>query len=289
MTSLPSNYLPSPEDVTFYREHGWFVCPKVLPDDVVEEALYEVERYYSGERDRRLPISGGFLDWRPGDGPGLRLNDYVSLQSDGLRAFVLQPVIGAIASTLCGDQVMRLFHDQLINKPPAAEGGIGVVGWHTDKAYWETCTSSDLLTAWIPLQDTDEAMGPIAIVDGSHRWPQTDHLRTFRETDLDAMQGRFAPDGAPLKIVPLPMQRGQLSFHHCRAIHGSRPNLSGRNRISLTIHIQDGANRYKPRDADTKPHINEMLCRPQANGMPDYTDPDICPVLTSSRVFGHTT
>jgi len=277
-------FTPSTQDVAFYQEHGWFVCPEVLLDDLMDEINYEVERFHAGERDHLLPISGGHLDWKLGDGPGLRINDYLSLQSHFFREFVLQPVIGRVASILSESAPVRLFHDQLISKPPVEEGGMTVVGLHTDKAYWETCTSSNLLTAWIPLQDTDESMGPLAVVDGSHRWPGTDHLRTFREANLEDMLRQLAPENVDPKTIPLPMKRGQLSFHHCRTIHGSWPNRSDRNRVSLTVHIQDASNEYKPRlSALIKPHINEMLCRPQANGFPDYADPDVCPELRWSQ------
>ena len=28
--------LPTAEDVAFYREHGWYVAPKVLEDEVID-------------------------------------------------------------------------------------------------------------------------------------------------------------------------------------------------------------------------------------------------------------
>lgn len=73
--------LPTDQDVAFYRQHGWFVTPPVIPDDVIEQAIAGAERYYQGERDAVLPVNEGFSDWQPRDGLDLvRNNEFVSLQ-----------------------------------------------------------------------------------------------------------------------------------------------------------------------------------------------------------------
>ena len=274
--------LPSDPDVAFYREHGWWVSPVVLSDEVLDDARHGAARHYAGERDAPLPLAGGYLDWTPEQGAMIRLNDYVSLQNDELRALLFQPVLGAIAARLAGTPVVRLFHDQLVNKPAGLAGAASSIGWHVDAAYWQTCTSRSMLTAWIPFQDCDEAMGPIAMVDGSHRWPDNEWMKTFNDRDLAKLEQSFRTHGEGVKKVPLLMKKGQVSFHHCRTIHGSLPNRSENDRLAFAIHLQDASNRYRKHvDAAGKEtlHINDLLVRRDANGLPDYADPDICPVL----------
>jgi ectoine hydroxylase-related dioxygenase (phytanoyl-CoA dioxygenase family) len=73
-----------------------------------------------------------------------------------------------------------------------------------------------------------------------------------------------------------------VSFHHCRTIHGSRPNTSDRPRLALAVHMQDEANRYVPAtDGSGRllTHLNDFLCRKDLGGHPDYSDPAVCPVL----------
>jgi len=84
----------------------------------------------------------------------------------------MQPVIGAIAARLTGSATIRLWDDQLVQKAPAVGSTGPVVGWHTDRAYWMTCTSEEMLTAWIPFRDCPEEIGPVLHVSGSHRWPE---------------------------------------------------------------------------------------------------------------------
>ncbi len=274
--------LPTADDIAHYQEHGWWVSSVVLPDEVLDIAQLGAERHYAGERDHPLLIAGGYLDWRPEHGDVLRLNDYVSLQNDELRALVDMPVIAAIAARLAGTPSVRLFHDQLICKPVGLDRTDSTVGWHVDAAYWQTCSSRDMLTAWIPFQDCDEEIGAISFVDGSHRWPGTEWMRTFNERDLTALEAGFPADAGPVRRVRNTLKRGQVSFHHCRTIHGSEANRSGVDRLALALHFQDAANHYVPHVDDSGKrtiHINDLLCRKDAQGMPDYSDPDVCPVL----------
>jgi ectoine hydroxylase-related dioxygenase (phytanoyl-CoA dioxygenase family) len=277
-----TSYVPADEDVAFFREHGWWVSPKVIPDDVLEAAVHGAERHYAGERDFPLLITGGYLDWRPEHGDRVvRLNDYVSLQNEDLRRLAQFPAIGAIAARLAGASTIRLFHDQLVCKPAGLDTPDGRIGWHVDAAYWKTCSSRRMLTAWVPLQDCDADMGSLAFVDGSHRRSDTEWMSTFNERDLEGLERSFERGGETRKAVPR-IQRGQVSFHHCSTIHGSEANRSDRDRLALAIHMQDDSNRYVEHlDGDGRRtlHINDLLCRKDAEGNPDYSDPEICPVL----------
>ncbi|MFD9601991.1 phytanoyl-CoA dioxygenase family protein [Streptomyces sp. NPDC059970] len=276
-------YLPTEQDLAFFRTHGWWTSPKIIPDDVLDTALLGAERHYAGERDHPLLINGGYLDWRPEHGNVLRLNDYVSLQNDHVGQLLNVTVIAETAALLADTSTIRLFHDQLICKPPGLDQTESIVGWHVDAAYWQTCSSRNMLTAWIPFQECDEETGALSFVDRSHLRTDTEWMKTFNEHDMRALEDSFKAEGSSLKRVPVRLQRGQVSFHHCRTIHGSEANRSrDRDRLALALHFQDDSNRYVPHvDTSGKRtvHINDLLCRRDARGYPDYMDPDICPVL----------
>ena len=53
--------LPSDEDVAFYREHGWYISKKIVPDGLIDEAKYGSERHFAGSatrRSQRSPATG---------------------------------------------------------------------------------------------------------------------------------------------------------------------------------------------------------------------------------------
>jgi ectoine hydroxylase-related dioxygenase (phytanoyl-CoA dioxygenase family) len=277
--------LPTEEDIIFYEAHGWYISKKVLTDEMLEEAIQGTERFYSGERDGTVPIASGYSNWRPEDGYDIvRNNEFVSLQNKEIRNFILQPIIGTIASRLARSKQIRLLDDQLVYKPPQDKSGKSAVGWHTDGAYWSTCSSNNLLTAWIPFHDCDEIRGPLVVLDGSHRWSDIENTRFFNNYNLSEVEDKFRHQGKKVVRVPMELKKGQMSFHHCWTIHGSLPNYSNNYRLALAIHLQDQDNHYKPflNQKGEEVHIaDEYLCRKLPNGYPDFSDSTVFPVIYS--------
>lgn len=265
--TLDESLLPDEGDVAFYREHGWWISPVILSPEVLDGAERGMERYYAGELDTPDET------WSAPPAEGLRKNDYASLHVRELARLVSQPLIAAGAARLAGTDTIRLWHDQLLYKPVDAAGAPANVGWHTDRQYWQSCTSEQMLTAWIGFHDVDEAGGSVSFIDGSHRW-EVSGLDFFSQ-DLPGLQARLAAQGHSPQIRPTRMRRGQVSFHHCRTVHGSGPNHGAGPRRSLAVHLQPGDNRHRP---GTAGHGNDRLVRTR-DGVPDYTDPDLCPQL----------
>jgi hypothetical protein len=253
-------------------------------------------RFYAGDRDAPFPSRDG-LDrsggWQPGQ-PGLRKNDYTSLQVRELAGLVRYPLIAASAAALSGAESIRLWHDQLLYKPPGtgADPSAGNVGWHTDRQYWLTCTSSQMLTAWVPFHDVDGETGTIAFLDGSHRWDANG--LDFFDHDLDRLEDRLRAQGLSAARRPAVLKRGQVSFHQAGTVHGSGPNRSSGPRRSLAIHLQAADNHYQLHtfpDGTVAQHYNDTLVRSTASvagPIPDYTDPRVCPVLWSDPAVSGT-
>lgn len=290
VTEGPLPLLPSEEDVASYRELGFYVSEVVLSAEVLEAARRGMTRFYEGDRDHPFPdlqVEGDpsvQQHWQNAhgwsDGPGLRKNDYASRQVKELAALVHQPAIGAIAARLCGVDGVRLWHDQLIFKPVDLPQHPAAVGWHTDRQYWQMCSSDEMLTAWVPFHDVDEKTGPIAFLAGSHRWAEIEGL-SFFEHDLDSLENRIKASGHRLEVRRAPLRAGQMTFHHCRTVHGSAPNRSTGPRHSISIHLQPPDNHYRVAygpDGRVIHHTNYYICR-QRGGAPDYGDPLICPQL----------
>lgn len=242
------------QDAAFYREHGYWLSPKIFSDD--EVALFRehhmrviVGDYETGQApfDRNLP-------------PDSPLNRLVKIDnshwSDStLSRLVTHPLLGAMAAKLAGVSAIRLWHDQLLYKPPQAETTAGAVGWHQDYHYWQCAQPAELLTAWIALVDVDLENGCMEVVPGSHKWgllPESD----FFEQDMDALRARIeAASGRPFETVPCILPAGAVSFHHCLTIHGSRPNQSSSPRISMVSHMMPDGTTYRA-GTPADPHMN---------------------------------
>ncbi|WP_328723087.1 phytanoyl-CoA dioxygenase family protein [Streptomyces sp. NBC_00247] len=283
---------PSAEDIAFYRRNGYYVSKKILSEELIADALEGSERLYRGTYDERFPWSDNrSVDPNFGvpftDRTRSRADGYASFHSFGLRALARHPVISSIAAALTGATEIRSWKDQLIYKAPArgSSENEGVTGFHQDKRYWPTCRSDRMITAWIPLHDCSTENGCLVVIKGSHRWRNNHSLVTFDEKNQDYIKSKLInSEGDELIEVPLELRRGQVSFHDCYTIHGSYPNVSDMPRRALSVHLQDGENRYRDLNflSTTKPvykHSHDLICRKSENGFPDYGDPEIFPTL----------
>jgi len=169
------------------------------------------------------------------------------------------------------DGSVRFWHDQIFYKPGPDEKS--VIGWHVDGDYWFTCTSQQMLTAWIPLVDCPPELGPLVVADGSHKWShKLDRSLYAFHRGNDGLAAAVQDLGYEFKPVTMNMKRGEFSFHHCRAIHGSHPNRGSRPRIAAAVHLQDERNSYRASIAPNgrKEQYNDMICRRTASGEPEH-------------------
>ncbi len=244
----------SEQDIQFYKTHGYFFTQKVLSDHLLDAVVSAQEEFYRGIHEpwpfTKVPICG----WKPGDPPQLRKNDYTSVMIPAIRNLILEPILGEMARALCGERV-RLWQDQLSLKEPGDNKNETVMGWHTDRQYWSCCSSEEMITAWIPLEDMQEETGPIMFLDGSHKWENIEGMSFFR-TDLTDLEKEISRRGYELKRVPAAIKKGQVSFHHCKTLHGSGPNTSARPRRALSVHMQPVSNS----PVKNKFHIVKLMC-----------------------------
>ncbi|MGP4002616.1 phytanoyl-CoA dioxygenase family protein [Streptomyces sp. 8N706] len=283
--------LPSEEEVQFYQEHGWYLSKKLLTDEEVDTLTAAADRFYDGHRDRVLPRRPPRLAyWEPEQGDVHRHNDYIFYEDDTIRRILSKPVVAAVAARIARTSRIRLWNSTLIHKPPRPEDARNIVPWHFDRHYWQTCSSDEMLTAFIPFHDCDEEMGTITMIDGSHTWKETGNddstSRHFAERDRSELEEMLEENAAynnvEVRKVPVNIPKGHISFHHCRTYHGSGHNRSDRPRRAISLHLQDRTNQWRPfqlSSGDLVVYNNDVLVRTDAQGHPDYTDPEFCPVL----------
>lgn len=292
LTAAEMELLPSAEDVRSYRRRGWYLSEKLFTDAEVDALSEASERFYAGHRDHHLPVHPPTLAyWTPDMGDEvLRHNDYIHYEVDAIREILTKPLIGAVAALLAGAEIIRVFQATLILKPPRPDDKTNGVPWHFDRNYWATSTSERMLTAFIPFHHCDERIGTIAMVDGSSRWQEigaddsgTLHFAARGRDHLEELLRRNAEhNGCELHKVPMIIPKGHVSFHHCRTYHGSGVNNAEEPRRAISLHLQDGDNRWRPyplEDGSLLTYNHDHLVRRDENGDPDYTDPRFCPVI----------
>jgi non-haem Fe2+, alpha-ketoglutarate-dependent halogenase len=114
------------------------------------------------------------------------------------------------------------------------EPGCGSVEWHRDSDYLSSgrgLEPPDLLTVWLAISRVAAQCGPIQFAPRSH-------------TDL-AIVGDSKPTIATL-------EPGEMSIHHCNALHRSDINASAGRRIALAI-------RYIPANVRQTERVNSAM------------------------------
>ena len=115
-----------------------------------------------------------------------------------------------------------MFHHSKLNFKWA--GGGEEVKWHQDIQYWPH-TNYSVLTIGVYLEDVDESMGPMGVIPGAHEGELFDLY-----DGNDCWAGAIADEDlarVPVeKAVYLQGPAGSVTVHHCRMIHGSKPNTN---------------------------------------------------------------
>ena len=143
---------------------------------------------------------------------------------------VRHPRIVEVLTDLWGPNVR--FDAAKLNLKAAGYGA--AVEWHQDWAFYPH-TNDDLAAVGVMMDDMAPENGPLMVLPGSHRGPVHDHHA----------DGRFcgAMDPATCGVdfsraVPLTGPAGAITVHHVRAIHGSAPNTSNRDRRLLLFQFR---------------------------------------------------
>jgi len=265
--------LVTEKDIQQYLERGFWISPKLLTDEQIARLNRAHERIWSGEIDGEgfyyegKAVETDFLS------PAIRKLVNGWWINDEVRLAALSSLIGKVSAALMRCPAARLWHDQVIEKPGAGSGEAGLsgnVGWHQDYAYWQCTDTTNMISAWVALQDTDLSNGAMMTLVGSHHWGVLSDSASFKDLDLSALRRRFEPQmkGGAWVEEPCNLKAGQVSFHHALCLHGSGPNTTNKPRRCITIHAMPDGTAYKRQlPPGSKPaqayHTNVRLLGPR--------------------------
>ena len=149
-----------------------------------------------------------------------------------------------------------------------APGEGKVVSFHQDNPYWQL-TSTDVVTAWVALTDSNKESGGMQIVPGSHKFgvineldvqnPRKAYLqgkKTTPKNDLLSYNQNLEDFVDRSKIVSIDLSPGMFSLHHIDAVHGSGVNKTNNHRIGYAIRYVSSNTKHKMETSDSALHIS---------------------------------
>ncbi|TDH61618.1 phytanoyl-CoA dioxygenase family protein [Dankookia rubra] len=216
-----------------YDRVGAIVVPDVLSPAEVAELRAVTDGFV--ERARAITAHDAIYDLEDSHTPAqprVRRIKAPHLHHAAYAALVRHPKIVAVLQDLWGPDIR--FDTAKLNLKSAGFGA--AVEWHQDWAFYPH-TNDDLAAVGVMMDDMELENGPLLIIPGSHKDPVVH--------DHHGEDGRFCGAMDPGKkevdyraAVPLTGKAGSITVHHVRAVHGSAPNTSNRDRRLLLFQFR---------------------------------------------------
>ena len=203
----------------------------VFTEAEMDAAIHDIEQWGEGFLST-LPAEqrGWFIDGGVKARTVLRKLDNPHFHRDAFQALARDRRLLDLVERFIGPGV-SVYFSQIFFKPP--EGG-GPKPAHQDNFYFGPTDIEGVVTAWIALDDSTLENGCLYFGDGTNNGPVYAH---------------FAPEGEPFNLqlqasvldkqpmVPAPVRKGGVSFHHGNTFHQSGPNHSTRWRRACALHF----------------------------------------------------
>ncbi|MEM9221759.1 MAG: phytanoyl-CoA dioxygenase family protein [Pseudomonadota bacterium] len=212
-----------------YAEDGHVTVPGVFPCERMDGAIADATAWgeealaamSAEERAWYAENAGASSVLRKLDNPHKSRAVFEALARDATLVGLVEGLIGRGVS---------VYFSQVFFKPP--HGG-GPKPAHQDNYYFGPSDPDGLVTAWIALEDADEANGCLRYGRGTHRGPILPHTAPEdRPFDLQLSD----TDLAGIQMRPAPVPKGGVSFHHGGTVHRSADNRSARWRRACALH-----------------------------------------------------
>ena len=222
--------------VSDFKEKGFCVINNLFNSDIIDTLSSEFDRIVS-----QLQKSGENINarWSSELTKDIEQSETQVIHTHNVQSYSAE-MMAMIQSKILLDNVEKLIgpdiilhHSKLFLKPP---GNGSAFPLHQDWSYFPTEKNS-MIAAVIHLSESDEEMGCMRIVPGSHRLGKIE--KTDGHSFVKGVHARYQlEDAEPIIVGP-----GDVVFFHCCSLHGSLQNVSKRPRKTVLVQLYSGTDR----------------------------------------------
>ncbi len=240
------------EQIDFFQENGYVKFGRVLDSDGVEamrsglDAVIELELTEGDDSSPEFKYGhdrhGDKLN--RGSGHPRAIHQYVNMwkREAHYEAAIHHPLIAGTARALLDTPEVRLWHDQVISKPPHDNGHFG---FHHDFFFWPL-SPPNIVSCWLALDDATVDSGCMHVMPKSHKDERFSVAAraAFNGESAKASEEGHEPPSNPwtergkLDIshgIPVELKAGECMFHHCLNWHGTPPNVTDHQRRAFVM------------------------------------------------------
>lgn len=199
-----------------YRRDGFVFPVPVLTDAQMAGIRGRLDGYLAGaQRDVK---------------EDLLLQFKVHMAFEWADRLIRHPAVLDAVEALIGPDILVWNTAVLIKKPQRRD----FVSWHQDVYYWGN-HPDHVVGGWIALADSTPQNGCVQMIPGSHEWGIVPHVDTYGADNMLSRGQQLDRVIDETQAVDVTLRAGEMSLHHTRTVHGSRPNSSDRTRMGLVI------------------------------------------------------
>ena len=223
--------------VQFFQQNGYLKYGPVLNMDEVQELRDGLDRVIqielNGGDDSEPEFEFGH-DLRSQNPSGRVITQFLNMwkRETAYERLLHHPTISGVLCDLLNTSQVRLWHDQVISKPP---GDNDHFRFHQDFYFWPL-DRPEIVSCWLALDDATVDSGCMHVIPASHldpRFGPTGHKEELRakerneitESERDKVAKQPASFGKPIQI-----KAGECMFHHCLNFHATPANISPNQR-----------------------------------------------------------
>jgi ectoine hydroxylase-related dioxygenase (phytanoyl-CoA dioxygenase family) len=192
---------------------------------VLGDAAVTLLRQTIDELDKELGINGsnaGATFW------GV---SHLSLRFPAYRERLLAGALPPLVARVLGVDRLWLYEDTVLVKEVGDEPG---TPWHQDVPHYPL--RGVVATAWVSLDEVDEANGAVRYVPGSHRWGTLFEPVRFADRLRFPMDGLCAmPEIDPAETIWFRTAPGDVIVHDGLIVHGSPKQHIDRRRRAVAV------------------------------------------------------
>jgi ectoine hydroxylase-related dioxygenase (phytanoyl-CoA dioxygenase family) len=260
--------LLSERQISDFRRDGYLKFGPAISPNEVESLRSALDRTIaeelSGQFEGERPPEFAFGHSRKGQelGADRAIHQFVNIWkvAPEFRAVLSNTTIVEAVRELMSVDRVRLWHDQVISKPP---GENKLFACHHDFYFWPLDRPT-MVTCWLALDDATPENGCMHVVPGSHRDPRYQPVDCDLSADIHlapAQMGQGEPASLydevrasqPEQTVPVPLKAGESMFHHCLNYHLTPQNRTERQRRAFVMIFMPDGTRYS--QAQSPNHI----------------------------------
>jgi hypothetical protein len=153
---------------------------------------------------------------------------------ESFHAFPHHPALRQVMKTLVGSRLLVHPKSALRMIFPGCER----VTTPAHQDHTAVAGDPESFTAWMPLHDCPVELGPLRILEGSHRFGLQETLPGCGHVAVEKARGSAWVEGA--------INAGDVLIFHSMTVHAGAPNVSGQLRISMDCRFQDYARALNP-------------------------------------------